>query len=88
MNRRRISRNRLEGFKNVKKQPIRHYKRKMKFREWLEGGLRYCESKGAYTYVYDEISRVFIEWPGHGITVRSFDDLEQEYFDEYCSQWK
>ncbi len=87
MNRRRISRNLLEGSKNTKSQ-TGHYKRKMKFREWLEGGLRYFESKGASTYIYEEISRVFIEWPGNGITVRSFDDLEQEYRDEYCSQWE
>ncbi len=86
MNRRRISRNRLEGFKNVPRQPEKHYRVKLTFAEWVKGGQKYCESSGAATCILGD--ELFIEWPGKGITIRSVDDLKQEYNDEYCSQWR
>ena len=88
MQRRRISKNRLEGFKNVKRQPERHCKEKLTFDNWFWNGLERCEFQGAKTYVDKEHKQVFIKWSEEETVIRTIDDMYLEWRDEYCEQWK
>jgi len=84
----RLSRNRLEGFKNVKGQPVRHYREKLGFTEWVNNGLERCRYQGASTFVDLEHKQVFIRWSAEEEVIRTIDDMYIEYRDEYCTQWK
>lgn len=88
MNRRRISRNRLEGAKNVKRQPVKVFREKMTFKEWFNNGINRCKFLGASVFVDREYRQVFIRWSAEEEVVRTIDDFYIEYCNEYCSQWR
>lgn len=88
MARRRISRNRLEGSKNVKTRPGKMYREKMTFNEWMYNLIDRCEFEGADTYVDRENGVLMIRWAPGDVKVRSMEVMYKHYTNDYCSQWE
>ena len=84
----RISRNRLEGFKNVKRKQDKLFREKLSFNSWFNNGIERCRYQGANVFVDLEYRQVIIRWSEENVVLRTIDDMYIEYRDEYCTQWR